>query len=140
MTRDFPAGLESLYEALEFVRHAAIEAGLDPRDAQGLELALEEILVNVCNYAYEPGQEGLMRIRVGAEEGRVVVEVEDWGREFTPPRGGPAAHEATCVDEAPIGGLGVFLAGQMLDELTYRREEQRNIVRMTMRTPSCGAV
>jgi serine/threonine-protein kinase RsbW len=134
MTRDFPAESDSLHEALVFARDAALEAGLDPAGAGRLELALEEILVNICNYAYEPGQPGRMTIAVTGGNGQVSVEVEDAGRDFTPPSVEPAAGKATSVEDVPVGGLGIFLAREMVDGLTYRREGQRNRVRLVMRT------
>jgi serine/threonine-protein kinase RsbW len=134
MTRDFPAELEFLLEALAFVRAAAPVAGLEQTAAARLELALEEILVNVCGYSYEPGQAGRMTLRVSGDDGEVVVEVEDTGREFTPPSLEPVARDASTLDDVPIGGLGIFLAAEMVDELIYRREGQRNIVRLVMRT------
>jgi serine/threonine-protein kinase RsbW len=132
MEREFPAEAGSLYGALAFAGEAAVAAGLDLADIPKLELALEEILVNVCNYAYDPGQRGHMTLRVDASEGSVVVEVEDAGREFEPPVEVPAA-EGTPLADVPVGGVGVFLAGAMVDELSYRRESGHNIVRLVMR-------
>ena len=133
-SRDFPAKLDVLHEALAFAQEAAVQAGLGPSAAGKLELALEEILVNVCSYAYDPGQDGQMTLRVTGTDSEVVVEVEDAGREFQAPSQAPVALGGASIEDIPIGGLGIFLAGAMVDELTYRREGGRNIVRLAVRT------
>lgn len=133
MMRDLPAELGSLEEALVFAREAADEAGLEPGAIAKLELALEEIVVNVSSYAYEPGEAGRMVLRAATGAGEFVVEVEDAGREFLAPSRTPVAKEAASVEDVPTGGLGIFLAGAMVDELTYRREGSHNIVRLVVR-------
>lgn len=129
--RSFPARASEVRNAVEFVATRAAAAGLDPARAPRLMLAVEEAVANVCNHAY--GVEGgdvVVRVATGPQEVR--VEVEDAGAAFDPLALAPP-DLVSDLDERPLGGLGVHLLRQVMDEIAYRREGDRNVLTLVMR-------
>ena len=100
-----------------------------------LELALEEILVNICNHAYTgldvAGDRRGFAVEVRSSPGRVVVEIVDSGRAFDP-TSLVSPDTAAGLEERPIGGLGIHLVRTMVDGMEYRREGSRNLLNLIM--------
>lgn len=95
-----------------------------------LDVALEEMFVNVAHYAYVPGP-GDVRIDVDYIEAdeSVVITLIDSGVEFNP----LAAAEpdvTLSADERKIGGLGIFMVKKTMDQVSYVREAGQNIFKM----------
>jgi anti-sigma regulatory factor (Ser/Thr protein kinase) len=127
-TRRLPARLDELGAANAYVEACADEAGLDPRTRFGLQLALEEAFVNVCQYGY-PGGPGDVAVTCEADGPRFVLEVADWGPPFDV-LALPEPDLSLGIDERPIGGLGVHLIRTLTHSVTYRRDQDRNVLRM----------
>jgi anti-sigma regulatory factor (Ser/Thr protein kinase) len=127
----FPARLDSLRPALGFVSSLAQTQGFSKKRAQQIELALEEILTNICNYAYK-GKEGNFGITCRLEAGgRLVLEIVDEGTPFDP-LSVPDPDVTAKMDERQPGGLGIFLVKQFMDDVQYRREGSKNILSLTI--------
>ena len=99
---------------------------------QAVDLALEEHLTNVIDHGYEDDAAHEIVIRFVSEEDCLQVEVEDDGKPFNP-LDAPRVHTSVPLEEKPMGGLGVHLMRQFMDELSYRRAAGKNILRMTKR-------
>ena len=124
-----PAVLESLSLIRDYVADVAAEVGLDETDAYKLALAMDEIATNVVMYGYE-GSDGVGDILIRAEsaDGRLRITMQDTGQTFDPrSRDLPREAELTkSLDDRPIGGLGIFLALNGVDEFDYQREGNVN--------------
>lgn len=118
--------LESLHETLtEFgQRH-----GLGPGIVHDLTLALEEILTNIISYGYTDEREHEIRVRVKAQPGEVIAEVEDDGQSFNPLAASEPDLEMPLEDRA-LGGLGIHFVRQLMDGLEYQRQEGKNLLLM----------
>lgn len=94
-----------------------------------LNLALEEAVVNVMNYAY-PGKTGMpVRLSVEDKGDRLIFVLEDEGVPFDP----TAADEpdlTLSVEERPIGGLGIFLVKNIMSEVAYEYCKGCNVLTM----------
>lgn len=101
--------------------------GLDRKAAFEINVAMDELLTNTISYGYDDGQEHRIGIEVGLSDGVITIEVEDDGRAFNPFDAKQPDIEAELL-ERPIGGLGVHLVRQLIDEVDYRRTDGRNIV------------
>ena len=138
VTRRLPATLEHLPDAQAFLHALAGQAGLDPSCTGRLELALEEVFVNVCHYAYPSGQPGEIELRISHSAERFVLDVLDDGQPFDPAKL-PEPNLTAPLEQRAIGGLGWFLVRQMVSELSCRREQERNLVSLIMhRSPEAG--
>jgi serine/threonine-protein kinase RsbW len=129
-----PARIDSVPAFSEFVRLGAEAAGLGPPEMDWLDLVLEEILVNIARYAYQPGT-GDMQVGYAVEQpGKLLVEISDGGIAFNPLASDPPVLGGGLADR-PIGGLGVFLVKNIADSLAYRREQDRNTVSFSFPGP-----
>jgi len=117
----------SLQPLLEFVGSCLASQGFGEDRLREIELAMEEILVNIFNYAY-PDRKGEVEISCRCDGGEgVLVEVSDQGVSFDPLSLMEPDLQADIAERA-IGGLGVFFVKQLIPGVRYRREEGRNIL------------
>lgn len=128
-----PAELDHLPVFLDHVRQTAQAAGLEEASGIRLELAVEEALVNVVNHAYA-GQNhpGVVACRVIVEVDGLTVEIVDEGPPFNPLTQ-PEPDTTLELEQRQPGGLGIFMIQQLTDEVSYHREEDRNVLTIRMR-------
>lgn len=125
-----PAKLEQLNHVLAFVANELDGAGCKETVKTQVMVAVEEIFVNIASYAY-PGQEGMATIRMQITGVPAIVQVDmlDQGIPYNPLQ--QKAPDVTLpVQERAIGGLGIFMVRQTMDELCYRYENRYNILTM----------
>ena len=114
--------LEGLYaEVNEFLTAHKVPY----RSGYAVNLALEELAVNVIRYAYVDDEVHDIEIGVGIVDEQIILELRDAGRPFDPRAAPP--HDVDADDLEP-GGLGLTLVLDMVDALTYRREDEKNHV------------
>jgi sigma-B regulation protein RsbU (phosphoserine phosphatase) len=92
-----------------------------------LTLVLEEIITNVISYGYDDGLEHQISVRLSLKDPNMKVEVEDDGRSFNPLEA-PPPDMGKPLTEMQVGGLGIHLVREMMDELEYRRENHKNLL------------
>jgi anti-sigma regulatory factor (Ser/Thr protein kinase) len=128
-----PAEIDHLPAFLDYVRRMTEVAGMSEDRASRLELAVEEILVNVFGYAYtDRAQAGMVLCRCSVWPDGLTVEIVDEGTPFDPlARADPDT--TLDLDRREPGGLGILLAKSLVDEIAYRREGERNVLVIEMR-------
>jgi serine/threonine-protein kinase RsbW len=130
-TITLPAQVEHLPQWTQFIVDCAQEHGLPSKRIREIELACEEALVNICHYAYPEGA-GEVEVTCLAEaQQRFVIELVDRGLPFNPLSLGQPALTDDLADRQ-VGGLGVFLIRRLMDDVSYRRQDERNILRLTV--------
>ncbi len=90
-----------------------------------INLALEEAVSNVMLYAY-PGQHGQVLIEFSKEKS-IIFTITDSGIPFDPTQQ-READTTLSLEERQIGGLGIHLVRQLMDEIYYRREDNKNVL------------
>jgi serine/threonine-protein kinase RsbW len=104
-------------------------AAFSPEDILDTQLAVEEAITNVIVHGYrQPGGEIAVSCRTG--EDRVEVRIADAAPRFDPLSLTEPDLEGTA-EERKIGGLGVYLIRQVMDEISYRYEDNKNILILT---------
>ena len=121
------ANIEHLERLIEFVAGYAEMAGFTANRINEIELAAEEVLVNIFQYAY-PGTDGDVGIecRIEDDVGLILV-ISDEGAPFNILEV-PDPDVTADISDRKIGGLGVFFVKEMVDEARYRRKENSNIL------------
>jgi anti-sigma regulatory factor (Ser/Thr protein kinase) len=121
--------IERLAQVVDnFGRQHQIEAHI----VSNMKLALDEILTNIISYAYEDDGEHHIVIRLSLEQEKWTVEVEDDGVPFNP-LNAPVADTTQALEERRVGGLGIHLVRKLMQELEYRRQNERNNLVMRLK-------
>ena len=111
---------------------------MEPLDALGcseevktvLAIAVEEIYVNIAHYAYTAGH-GPVTIRweIGGSPLSVLVEFMDRGKPYNP-LSRPDPDLTLSAEERQIGGLGIYMVRQSMDEVSYAYRDSQNCFSM----------
>ena len=91
-----------------------------------VNLALEEIVSNVMLYAY-PDKSGQVYVEFVRVADRLIFTVTDSGMAFDPTQKEEVDTTLTA-EERPIGGLGIHLVRQLMDEVCYQRLDNKNVL------------
>ena len=127
-----PADPAQLRVLNEFLREFGSAAALAPTQVGNLELALEEIFLNIVMHGSEPGVTPRVEVSLNLGADAVTMTVEDDGPQFDPLSLPPPDVTATLADRK-VGGLGVFLVRNVMDTVTYARTAGRNQLRISKR-------
>ena len=95
-------------------------------------LVVEELGLNVMNHAYR-GQSGEFEIIITSEEQAITVEIIDNGPPFNMLQDAPLPDVEAEIEERPVGGLGIHLVKTMMDELHYKRDQEKNHLTLVKR-------
>jgi anti-sigma regulatory factor (Ser/Thr protein kinase) len=120
------ADIENLDVVLDFINAELSSYPAELRN--NIDVAVEEIFVNIANYAYELGN-GDVAIYISTEQ-KISIKFEDKGREYNPLEQGEPDLDKPLM-EREIGGLGVFLVKKLMDNIEYTRVENKNILVIT---------
>lgn len=126
------ADVGNLDAVIGFIEDCAERCALETKMKFGLLIAVEEAFVNVCHYAY-PGGGGDVELSCLCDGDAFVVEMTDSGMPFDI-LSLPDPDTTSDIQEREIGGLGVHFIRKLTDEVSYRREEGRNILRLVLRS------
>lgn len=120
------AELVSLETVTDFVNRFMESCGYGAKFQMQVDIVVEEIYANICNYAYPDGA-GDVTVDIAAEPERLTLAFTDSGFEYNPlEKEDPDI--TLSAEEREIGGLGVFMVKQIMDEVTYRRLDGKNVL------------
>ena len=126
--RVFEARLAMLAETAAFVESFCSRHGIARTDTLRLTLIVEELFTNTVTHGHGGDRDASIGIALSADAGEVSLIYEDTAPRYDPLAGfstPPSALDAD-VEARPIGGLGVFLVGQLVHDARYAYEEGRN--------------
>ena len=127
--------VETKQDELDRVSTAIEEFGLQadwPMDLVfKVNLALEEVVINVMNYGHDDGLHEI-EISLFSDENALTIEIVDDGRPFDPLHDAPRPNVTGELEDRNIGGLGIHLVRKMMDDVRYRREQGKN--HLTLKT------
>ena len=122
-----PAKIEYLRELMSSVSHCAKEQGFNQKRISEIELAAEEALVNIFNYAYQ-GNVGDVEVICKLDpQDRLIIEILDSGVPFDMLSLGEPDTTAD-ISERKVGGLGIFLIRKLMDDVQYQHEGTKNVL------------
>ena len=113
-----------------FVEEVCEQAGFDASVTMQMNLAMEEAVVNVMNYAYPSGTQGDIMIDALMGNGKLQFVISDKGTPFDPTAEADA-DTTLSAEERPIGGLGIFLVRQLMDDINYEYKDDKNILTLS---------
>ena len=122
-----PGNLDSLSAIAKFVMEAARLARLEKNTTYKLRLAVDEIATNIVQHGYiEAGLKGKIAIRAELETDCLKIILEDWGFAYNSTSYITANNLQKPLCQRQIGGLGIYLAMESVDNLQYHRIGDRN--------------
>jgi sigma-B regulation protein RsbU (phosphoserine phosphatase) len=101
----------------------------DELTTAGVNLAIEEAVVNVMNYAYPAGIRSNILLEVVAEGDEVTFILRDNGVPFDPTTA-PEVDVSLPAEERSVGGLGIHLMRHYMDAISYERVDNQNVLTM----------
>lgn len=125
---DIVAKTENLDAVTDFVNEQLEAAGCPMKILMQIDLAVEEIFVNIANYAYSP-QEGPATVRVQTDSEKSTVDITfiDHGVPYDPlAKQDPDV--TLSAEQRAIGGLGIFMVKKSMDDVTYEYRDGHNIL------------
>ena len=125
---DIAATLENLDTVMAFVDQQLEEVGCSMKAQMQIDIAVEEVYVNIAHYAYNPEVGGVtIRVQIEEEPLSVILTFIDEGKPYD-----PLAKEdpdvTLAAEDRQIGGLGIFMVKKSMDNVSYEYNEGRNIL------------
>lgn len=114
-----------LARLMTWIDELAGQLELSPQAKYAVQLCLEEAIVNIISYAFEPGTENEMKISVWRDDRAVFAEITDQGRPFDP-RAQKVQQRPADLASAHIGGLGITLIRNFAANVGYERADGTN--------------
>ena len=131
---DIEATKENLSHVIDFVQEELEKADCPMKTQMQVEMAVEEIFINIASYAYFPDTgPSLIRVEVLNDDKDdqlyVCLTFIDHGRPYD-----PLAKEDPDVtlpaDQRQIGGLGIFMVKKTVDAISYEYKDGQNILKI----------
>jgi anti-sigma regulatory factor (Ser/Thr protein kinase) len=123
--------MQELTHVLQVVNVFLEPRALPSKLVYAVNLILEEILMNIIKYGYDDGESHEIEVQIEVEQEEVALTVIDDGREFNPLTVPPPDHSKSAMDRLEEG-LGLQFVRHMRNAIEYRREEDKNILKIWM--------
>lgn len=123
----FTNEMENIEKLAVFVEETCEAVNFDMETTMQINLAIEEAVVNIINYAYPKNVKGIINVVAQANDNRLKFVISDKGRPFDP----TARQEINTnlpIEDRQIGGLGIHLIRKIMDSINYERIDDENIL------------
>lgn len=122
------ASVENLEQVLAFVDAELEKMGTPPKAQMQIDVAVEELFVNIAHYAYAP-ETGSATIRVQPDEEKhsIAITFIDSGIPYNP-LAKPDPDVTLSAEERQIGGLGIFMVKKSMDGMRYEYRNGQNVL------------
>ena len=127
-----PNDVQTIPKLSEFVETVCEAAGFDMGLSMQMNLAIEEAVVNVMNYAYPKNVKGVVSIDATITDKDLKFVISDNGTPFDPTTTAEVDTNLSA-EERSIGGLGIHLIRQIMDSINYEYIEGRNVLTLVKR-------
>lgn len=121
--------LEEISHLYEFIEELGEILDLSSETTMNINLALEEAVANIIMYAYPEGEEHEILLKVTSSPQQLIFLLTDRGQVFDPTQV-PDAEINLPIEERGIGGLGIFLIRSIMNEISYQRLGDENLLIM----------
>ena len=122
--------ISELEKIAQFIEEIGEELGLSMELQMNLNLVMEEMVTNVIFYAYPQEEEADIELLVKSDGKELTFVLSDQGKEYD-----PTAKEDSDMSVNPaereLGGMGIFIVKNIMNNVTYQRLEGKNLLTMT---------
>ena len=120
------ASLDNYKPFYGWLHEACNEWNISEELVNKLDMCAEEIFANITFYAY-PEKDGTIEVKLQKSDDNIIFETKDDGIEYNPLEK-PDPDITLPPEERPLGGLGIFMMKKMADEISYKRENNQNVL------------
>lgn len=124
--------IEELSVLAKKIEGLAEEWELSQALAMNINLVIEEVLTNVTFYAFTDNGKHEIKITISLKNKILTIKITDEGIPFNPLEQQQPDINLPAEDR-PVGGLGIFLISQIMDEMHYARLKNKNILTLNKR-------
>jgi serine/threonine-protein kinase RsbW len=127
---ELPTQTDYISLVRQFVGGISRKAGFGDIDIEKIELAIDEACSNVLQHAYKYESDNRYAVEITIRNTKLDIVITDQGDSFS-------FHDAVVPDieqhvsELKVGGLGIFIMQQMMDDVKYETRANNNILRLT---------
>ncbi len=122
-----PGELASLKVIRDYIQAAAAKAGLNHKTTYHLSVAIDEVVANIIIHGYaETGLKGMLDVQVVVDEKNLIIIIEDTAVPFDPGQQKMPDDLDAPLQDRKIGGLGVYLTMNGVDDFRYEYVAGRN--------------
>jgi len=132
----FKSEIPSIISASEWIRGLCKSHHLDEEDVFRMDLCVNELVQNLASYTNTGSKPCSFELSLKFQPQKVTMIVADDGEPFDP-LSHPSPTPFTTLEEAPIGGLGIHLVRQSVDDIYYFRSGDQNklFLEFKLKTP-----
>ena len=123
----FSANLDNLYRVLSFVKQAAKEANLEENEVWRLELAADEVFVNIVKHGYQD-KPGEVEVTCETYEAEFRIIFRDKGLHYNPLTNSSSFQPENVRTSKSDGGFGIYFVLKMMDRVEYERVNEHNVL------------
>jgi len=105
---------------------------IDEKIISNLYLAIDELLTNIIRYGYRDEKDHTIYIRYSIEKELLTLQIEDDSYPFNPNKA-PVPDLNSDLENRKVGGLGIYLVKNMMDDLKYVTKNGKNILTLNKR-------
>ena len=103
--------------------------GLSKKLIFEINLALDELFTNIISYGFKDEDEHIIKVTLSPQNEELFLSIEDDGVPFNPIEF--ETEDVACsVENCKIGGLGIHIIRKLMDDICYRRCDDKNILTM----------
>ena len=113
----------------QFIEEICEELGLDMELQMNLNLVIEEMVSNVIFYAYPQEKSEEIELTAESDGKELTFVLSDKGMEFDPTKKDDADPNVNPMDR-DIGGMGIYIVKNIMNQVTYQRLEGKNLLTM----------
>ena len=121
--------ISELERVNQFIDEIGEELGLDMELQMNLNLVMEEMVSNVIFYAYPEGTPEEIELMAECDGKELTFVLSDKGKEFDPTMKDDADPNINPA-ERELGGMGIFIVKNIMNQVTYQRLEGKNLLTM----------
>lgn len=125
MKKTFQAKIDEIRECLQWLLTQVQGVGFSPKELNQIELATEEVMVNIISHSLNG--KGEIELEVRVELSRVEIIFSDQGAPFNP-LNQTSFNPNINLEEREIGGLGIHFIKKCMDEVKYERKANSNVL------------
>jgi sigma-B regulation protein RsbU (phosphoserine phosphatase) len=119
-----PENIERIHA---FITDFCNSCGIKESAINDLNLIIEELFINICNYAYSDNRTHHIYISLGFDGTEITFSIEDDGNRFDPLAYNPQPYSES-IDDIKIGGQGIRIVVSLSDSINYEYKDGKNII------------